>query len=134
MGKLDDFINNYAQNADILLELDAAPPAPPIPGPESLPGGAPMAGAAGPVVDTPVAEPAKPESLTTPGYASLVQDAIMLLRIGMMKGEDWRMDDDRVNDLFDEETDDGSESGDQNVTKLHETIRDLIRDYKDEIE
>lgn len=132
MGKLDDFINNYVQKADILLEQEPLP-APPVPGPEAIPGGDPMAAAAAPM-DTPPEQPTEPESLTTPGYASLVQDAIMLLRIGMMKGEDWRMDDDRVNDLFDEDTDDGSESGKQNVTDLHETIRDLIRDYKDEIE
>ena len=132
MGKLEDFITDYTTKADILLELEAVPAPPPIAGPLPVEGEPLAAGAQDVAADTP--EVTEPKSLTTPGYASLVEDAIMLLRIGMMKGEDWRMDDNRVNDLFDDDVDSGDDSKNQNVTAMHETIRDLIRDYKCEIE
>tara|TARA_R110002020_G_scaffold262737_2_gene477168 strand:- start:958 stop:1335 length:378 start_codon:yes stop_codon:yes gene_type:complete len=125
MGKLDDFITKYADAYDIRLseaplpppeELAAAPQAPPVPPVE-------------PEIEKVVKE------ITPAAYASHVEDMIMMLRIGMKKGVEFRLDDKRLDRLYDEKPITGEHADEEsNVEALHDIIRELIRDYGHDVD
>jgi hypothetical protein len=123
MTKLEETLNNYIQQTNLLLEqppappMDAGvPPAPPAPGGE-LPGAAPA-----PAV--PAGEPAaaegeegKTKTMTDQGYVVAVQDMLELLSINPEDIEESDLDifSDRVNP--------------RNAMRVHEKLQDLIERY-----
>ena len=127
MGKLDDFITKYADAYEIQLseaplpppeELAAAPQAPPVPAPPVEP-----------EIEKVVKE------ITPAAYASHVEDMIMMLRIGMKKGIEFRLTDERLDRLYDEKPITGEHDDEEsNVEALHQIVRDLIRDYGHDVD
>jgi hypothetical protein len=120
MTKLEETLNNYIQQTNLLLEELPVPPvevgAPPVPGGE-LPGAAPA-----PAV--PAGEPAatggeegKTETMTDQGYVVAVQDMMELLSINPEDIEESDLDifSDRINP--------------KNAMRIHEKLQDLIERY-----
>lgn len=133
MGKLDDFIRDYANNCNIQLNEAGEVPIPP---PAGDPMAAdPLAGGAPPPAAPPPAPEPEVKEVTSAAYASHVEDMIMMLRIGMAKGTDLRIDDSRVDKLFDENPRTGQNSDEtSNVETLHDIVKELINDYASEVD
>ena len=133
MGKLDDFITKYADAYDIRLS-EAVPLPPPAGAPVEPPpelAAAPLAQdvPVPPVVDKVVKE------ITPAAYASHVEDMVMMLRIGMKKGVEFRLNDNRLQRLYDEKPITGEHDDEEsNVEALHQIVRDIIRDYGHDVD
>tara|TARA_R110000751_G_scaffold82303_3_gene165665 strand:- start:175 stop:558 length:384 start_codon:yes stop_codon:yes gene_type:complete len=122
MTKLDDTLNNYIQQTNLLMEqtppppADAGIPAPPAPGGE-LPGAAavPAVPAGDPAATG--GEKGETETMTDQGYVVAVQDMLELLSINPQDIEESDLDifSDRVNP--------------RNAMRLHEKLQDLIERY-----
>ena len=128
MGKLDDFITRYTDTYDIRLS-EATPP---LPGEEL---------AAAPLAPVPPVPPVETEiekvvkEITPAAYASHVEDMIMMLRIGMKKGVEFRLDDKRLDRLYDEKPITGEHADEEsNVEALHQIVRDLIKEYGHDVD
>jgi len=123
MGKLDDFITRYTDTYDIRLSEDTLP----LPGEEL---------AAAPLAPVPPVTPVETEiekvvkEITPAAYASHVEDMVMMLRIGMKKGVEFRLNERRLQRLYDEKPITGEHDDEEsNVEALHQIVRDIIRDY-----
>ena len=128
MGKLDDFITRYTDTYDIRLS-EATPP---LPGEEL---------AAAPLAPVPPVPPVETEiekvvkEITPAAYASHVEDMVMMLRIGMKKGVEFRLNDNRLQRLYDEKPITGEHDDEEsNVEALHQIVRDIIRDYGHDVD
>tara|TARA_R110000751_G_scaffold282753_1_gene385993 strand:- start:2291 stop:2677 length:387 start_codon:yes stop_codon:yes gene_type:complete len=128
MGKLDDFITRYTDTYDIRLSEDTLP----LPGEEL---------AAAPLAPVPPVPPVETEiekvvkEITPAAYASHVEDMVMMLRIGMKKGIDFRLNESRLERLFDEKPITGEHDDEEsNVEALHQIVRDLIKEYGHDVD
>ena len=115
MAKLDEVLQEYIRQTDLLLEVDPAAPAPaPLPAD-------PAAAAPAPAIPTgDVPEPeegGKTKTMTDQGYVIAVQDMLELLSIAPEDLEESDLDifSDKVNP--------------KNAFRIHEKLQDLISRY-----
>ena len=123
MAKLERILNNYAKQANLLIEQDPAalPPVDPMAAPPADPMAAPGAAPVPPVAGAEGAqgeeEEGKTKTLTDQGYVMAVQDMLELLSINPEDLEEGDMGifEDKVNP--------------RNAYKLHDKLKSLIERY-----